>query len=252
MQPGGLKEQAIASLLAVATAASLSPVVRLAALASFADGQALPAALGGEAEEAVLWLLQLAAVAALAAAAAAAAHTAAGTNAARAQEVAVSAVWSAACRVLRPKWASHYSREVLAAAAAASGGDSGGGTGRPHAPSVWQHLVALHTRLQASGCSTHVGLLLCLQLDDTQLRLPPHSAVESAPLQAALPALASVGLPTCCAILELLFSEGSPYRSVLSRGGRLMAGGCAMARRGSSVGTLRRPSPFAGVVLDDL
>ena len=152
-QPGGLRERAIASLLSVASAASLGPAVRLAALRSLAGGQALPAALGGEAEEAVLWPLQLAAAASVAAAAAAA-HTAAGTDAARAQEVAVNAVWSAACRVLGPEWASQYSRQALADAAAAPAGSggagSGSGAGRPLDTSVREHVVALHTRLQAS------------------------------------------------------------------------------------------------------
>lgn len=148
-QQGGLRERAAASLLAVATAASLSPSVRLAALRTFADGQALPSSLGGEAEEAVLWPLQLSAVAALAAAAAAA-HIAAGTDAAQAREAALNAVWHASRKVLGEEWASQYSREALADAAAALGGSSGGGAGWPQDPSVWDHLVALHAHLQAS------------------------------------------------------------------------------------------------------
>lgn len=150
---GGLRERAAASLLSVATAASLGLSVRLAALKTFADGQALPIGLGGEAEEAVLWPLQLSAAAALAAAAAAA-HIAAGTDAARAQEVALNAVWLAARKVLGADWAAHYSREALAdAAAALSGGGGSSGAERPQDPSVWDHLVALHTRLQVRSSS---------------------------------------------------------------------------------------------------
>lgn len=151
LQHCGLREQAAASLLAVATAASLmSPSVRLAALRTFADGQALPSALvGGEAAEAVLSPLQLSAVAALAAAAAAA-HIAAGTDAAQAREAALNAVWHASRKVMGEDWALQYSCEALADAAAALGGSGGGGAGRPQDPSVWDHLAALHARLQAS------------------------------------------------------------------------------------------------------
>lgn len=65
-------------------------------------------------------------------------------------------------------------------------------------------------------------------------RLPPSKPLTTMMIstqlphttpQAGLPAFAAVDLPTCCAILELLYSGGSPYQAVLSRGGRLMAGG---------------------------
>lgn len=146
MQQQGLREQAVASLLSVATAAGLSQSVRLAALRTFADAQALPSSLG-ETSQAVLLPLQLSAVAALAAAAAAA-HIAAGTNEARAREVALLAVWHAARKVLGEEWVAQYSRDALADAAFGGGG-SGGSAARAQDPSVWDHLVALHARLQA-------------------------------------------------------------------------------------------------------
>ena len=33
-----------------------------------------------------------------------------------------------------------------------------------------------------------------------------------------------LGMATCCTMLELLYSSGSPFQRVLSRGGKLLAG----------------------------
>lgn len=216
--PYTLPERGAAALLCLCSAVRAPTAARFAALQLLADKQRLPvgeAAALGAGEIAAEGPVLLAAAACVCVALQRC-RAAAGLGAAEAQTAALQAVRCSACKVLGNAYVCFCTEGLLAATQVAA-------QHKVAEPSVYDHLTALHTQLQASG-PQRGGAGACTEGAWSAVRLPTLLLL-CIPVQADLAAFAAVELGTCCAILELLYSAGSPYAGgALSRGGKLMAG----------------------------